>query len=124
MTENTSFPNRTLAKDLYEPSFNGRKSVSYYCNKDSILERNITSDLDTNSIEHFLKFQIRNDENNTFINVRDSPFLNDDFNQIDNPFLSSNFNKEKQSKSPTDSISTTSSIKSDLETMPRRRNFM
>ena len=40
MTENTSFPNRTLAKDLYEPSFNGRKSVSYYCNKDSILERN------------------------------------------------------------------------------------
>ena len=41
MTENTSFPNRTLPKDLYEPSFNGRKSVSYYCNKDLISERNI-----------------------------------------------------------------------------------
>lgn len=76
------------------------------------------------SIEHFLKFQIRNEENNTFINVRDSPFLNDDFNQIDNPFLSSNFNKEKQRNSPTDSISTTSSIKSDLETRPTRRHFI
>ena len=39
LNENTSFPNRTLSKDLYEPSFNSRKSVSYYCNKDSILEK-------------------------------------------------------------------------------------
>ena len=26
--------------------------------------------------------------------MRDSPYLNDDFDQIDNPFLSSNFSKE------------------------------
>ena len=32
MNENTSFPNRTLPKDLYEPSFNSRKTVSYYAN--------------------------------------------------------------------------------------------
>ena len=48
LNENTSFPNRTLSKDLYEPSFNSRKSVSYFCNKNSILERDFKMHFDTN----------------------------------------------------------------------------
>ena len=32
MNDNNSLSNKTLPRDRYEPSFNSRKSVSYYCN--------------------------------------------------------------------------------------------